>query len=878
MANNLTGDFEAVLQVTIRQINGILATIHQNKIDPAVSPSFVHSASMRIGSSPLSTVADVVRFKGWMVEALAGKIQPPKPFAQSIEAIVTEPRRVLSANAPPGLKDLFESAFGKIDLSLIEAFPPEAVHGLAHVQVSNPSISMPPGFVSRVMVHAFVRAHYEPDPGTAPLPKPIHGEVRAVYVLEPRTLSDGRRIVRVHASNGARDVQFIPAPGTIGGLDVETITEQVRTLLQTKFAPLDVSVDNDFAFSDVSAVGAGPQQALVLPLALSGGEAAGAIGSVVNSFLAGHEFAVAVSRGYVDTFFNQFVQAIKDSAKTTIETFFADYEVSVSSLGLNWKAGYLELAGHISLTTDAWFAPNGYISFTQNLGVHLDVVAQSLSLVALGDPTVDESWWVPHSTAVNAVKKARDSGLPTASASLNNNTKKARAKLNSALHSFDKTTDARYDAVEVTPDGLVLRGNIRTDGRIDPVVHYAQKSDGTYTAHRSWIPGGRIENFTWSWVEQTSPIPWFNKTSSVGDDHRFELPKPAGLDNAPRLCLMIRGIRLNHNGVEEAVVGGDYCTVSAYEPILTAPIWYGRVMLPIWWPDPPDQVLDHWIVAHINVLADRPSDRPTYNGLVHFVGSRDQRPLESIGRALSMVRRQDATMVVTLVLPAGSFGARREELERRLGNVGERFGAALQITEDYAGGWTQLFAPREATSTHLLNARGALVWGRDGNAEPDEIANAIETHALTSAPPQRVPFTLSLQPGQRLPDQLFVDQVGNQVAMRRLSGRRVLLSFWQSWSTPCIQELQYLERLSKGEGAPYVLAVNGGESIETVTETQHRYGLSLPLIVDPDQRIAAEFGVKCWPTTISVNRQGIVDRIQFGMSRAIRQQPAESAY
>ena len=29
MANNLTGDFEAVVQVSIRQISGMLATLHQ---------------------------------------------------------------------------------------------------------------------------------------------------------------------------------------------------------------------------------------------------------------------------------------------------------------------------------------------------------------------------------------------------------------------------------------------------------------------------------------------------------------------------------------------------------------------------------------------------------------------------------------------------------------------------------------------------------------------------------------------------------------------------------------------------------------------------------------------------------------------------------
>ena len=39
MANNLTGDYEAVVQVSVRKINGILATMHQNKVNPDAPPN-----------------------------------------------------------------------------------------------------------------------------------------------------------------------------------------------------------------------------------------------------------------------------------------------------------------------------------------------------------------------------------------------------------------------------------------------------------------------------------------------------------------------------------------------------------------------------------------------------------------------------------------------------------------------------------------------------------------------------------------------------------------------------------------------------------------------------------------------------------------------
>jgi len=52
MANNLTGDFDAIFQVSVKQINGILATMHQSRIDPLASPTFPHSIIIPVGELP----------------------------------------------------------------------------------------------------------------------------------------------------------------------------------------------------------------------------------------------------------------------------------------------------------------------------------------------------------------------------------------------------------------------------------------------------------------------------------------------------------------------------------------------------------------------------------------------------------------------------------------------------------------------------------------------------------------------------------------------------------------------------------------------------------------------------------------------------------
>jgi hypothetical protein len=42
-------------------------------------------------------------------------------------------------------------------------------------------------------------------------------------------------------------------------------------------------------------------------------------------------------------------------------------------------------------------------------------------------------------------------------------------------------------------------------------------------------------------------------------------------------------------------------------------------------------------------------------------------------------------------------------------------------------------------------------------------------------------------------------------------------------------------------------------------------GLTLPLVQDFDQRIARDYGVRCWPTTVTLDPEGRVEHVQFGV-------------
>jgi peroxiredoxin len=158
------------------------------------------------------------------------------------------------------------------------------------------------------------------------------------------------------------------------------------------------------------------------------------------------------------------------------------------------------------------------------------------------------------------------------------------------------------------------------------------------------------------------------------------------------------------------------------------------------------------------------------------------------------------------------------------------------------------------------------VWNQKGSLDGKALTAALDKHVVPAPGARTAPLRLTIQPGDPMPDLVFTDDEGNQISARRLRGQNVLLAFWKSWSAPCIQELRRLQRLQHQPHPPFVLAINGGEDRYMLADMRGHHKFTFPLIHDPLQAIAMQFGVQCWPTTVSINRDGIIDRVQFGLT------------
>lgn len=99
MANPLTGDYEAVVQIAIRQINGLLGTMHQNAATPDAALKLLHSTTLRIGDHPRRP-PDVDAFGNWLIQYQ--KAAPGRGLR--------DVRVRLTAVAPPGAARMLSDA------------------------------------------------------------------------------------------------------------------------------------------------------------------------------------------------------------------------------------------------------------------------------------------------------------------------------------------------------------------------------------------------------------------------------------------------------------------------------------------------------------------------------------------------------------------------------------------------------------------------------------------------------------------------------------------------------------------------------------------------------------------------------------------------
>jgi hypothetical protein len=378
MSNPLTGDWEAVVQIATRQLNGLLGALHQNA-DQDAALKLLHSTSARIGDPP-SQDPEVGPFGEWVLA------QQRAASGLGLDDL----RDHLTATALPGAAKLLTAAFDEFDNWEVDLpDDPDVVRGLVRLQVSNVTISVPNGSSSEVTIHASIRARYYPDPGTTALPPSVHGQVHTTFDITNLASSQGSRLFIEPSAQDAK-IQFVAAPGSgLTAVDESRTAVQVRKFIRG-LTMLPVDLPDDFAFNSFKGLGSGVNQVIALPFQLSGGAPPpNGLQGVTQSFIGSSGFGVAISKAHVTSLID--LNAIRQSVAASHPSFTIDwgvtsstvrYDLSFSNGGpfLTLTNGGIQISGRVEARTSTSWAPNGWVQFTQLITIDVDPQTQAISV------------------------------------------------------------------------------------------------------------------------------------------------------------------------------------------------------------------------------------------------------------------------------------------------------------------------------------------------------------------------------------------------------------------------------------------------------------------------------------------------------------------
>jgi cytochrome c biogenesis protein CcmG, thiol:disulfide interchange protein DsbE len=122
-------------------------------------------------------------------------------------------------------------------------------------------------------------------------------------------------------------------------------------------------------------------------------------------------------------------------------------------------------------------------------------------------------------------------------------------------------------------------------------------------------------------------------------------------------------------------------------------------------------------------------------------------------------------------------------------------------------------------------------------------------------------------PGFTLPAERDAQLLPQPVSFSPGSGRPTVLVFFFTLCTHCLLETKTLHDLTEaypGSGLQMLYVDSPGESPNIADMYVKRLGITTPILLDGNGRVAARYGVRYYPTVLFVDGQGVVRTVRIG--------------
>jgi hypothetical protein len=822
MANELTGDFEAVLQVSERTLNRLMASLHQNA-DGTNMPRHPHVIAMPITGNE-------------SVDGLSG----------TVRAQLGVPTIVLLDRAT----DRFELAVN-VRAEFLED--------------EDVSAAYLPRFIDGV-IRATYRIHVI-DPNC------VGWRTAAAQHLWLRVIED---TVRFTGS-----VSGVDDPEVVGRIE-----RLLAHLLDNRFEAAPHPLKASFNPALMRSLKSAADDVAVFPLSVSGGAPEGDITSVEkvlktfaeNASSKDSDFAVAVSADWAKAKIEEALDVIRNKQLAL------QIVVNVNIVGGFHETRVYPATARVTHLTAEWEGDNTFtgsihirgggevVDGANNLLARFEVEDQ-LVMSLMGNsvqvrydfhPVVDVKdlpWWAApfaddfREDAKTKIIEVLNDNLKTRYISLSS----YLSQLVSQLRTLDDQADANLSNAYFNAAGVVLFGRITLSARKPPVNHFEKSGDGLgFTALKSWAPGGWIERFEWSW--------WIDgQHKSSSNRHRYVLTRPQtgytpwgmplrtpdgqalpGLDRSGTMCLTIHGFQLNNVTGVKMPFHLRSC-VHYGQPVSVA----GKLL----------QTIRAGRDVGVAQLGNAAVDASAANTLIVYSGGGfNPEAITAVGAALDGSARDDAGLIVVALVAEGSNSHER-------GEFSERIGALVDVVEDVDQTWTgRLAIPPDAPAWRLITPTGAFAWSHDGQIATEELTRALDEHLRPSPYPAYRRTTGMLSPATKAPPMVIQRSSGREHHCPRSHPRSdVGMVFIVEGSHASERQLDNaFERWAQMDAhGPNLLVVVDG-SRQYAEDLSRRYG-RFEIIADADGTVASQFGIRVWPTFIGIDGDRNVKVIREGL-------------
>ncbi|MFN8526945.1 MAG: redoxin domain-containing protein [Chloroflexota bacterium] len=839
MPNPLTGDLHAVLQVSGSTLNRLIATMHQN-------------AQSKLNVSRVRTHAFV---------RIGDELSGPR-----INGVV----------------------------------------GTARAQIGVPRLELFHGEDSKFAVSLALRLWYTPDGGSTPLPEHIWGRLRIVYRVAPAQLAElNDTLAALKFDADPNDVSF----QSFGDSTMDAaITTQLAHLATERYRLSPHPLSSSFAARQFRSLVGGSESGVLVPLAPTPAPNAGQLASVTSLFLGGKDFALAISREFIMSQIEQLLQSIRTSTApfpVTISDIFGitstTYTIRVPVASATWSPGTITLDVSGSATSPAWWAPDARISARVVLRWGFNAATEALTLTS--DPPVislrvsGPLGWLIRALALNPVRDLISSRIANALTSIQPHldaVSAQKATLISQLVTLDPQVGATIETADFGADGVILRGSISVSPPQVSIPRFTKLADRTgFSAYASSIPGGTIERYHWRW--------WFRPSWSAtalgppdGDvtfTDRFELAPGTALPGLPPpidgpkpkyasgiVCLSYQGHRTDRvSGADEPVetppeFGERICRFVAPDPLPPFKGGLARFYTKPqrWWQMYTAAGSSAAAGRHLTALvsADEGGNIQSTNALILYLGDTSRLPeLQHLSACVEQAARPDAGVLTVLLLRPGLL----DSLSRDETGLIERFVSAthgtVAITEDIGRGWSGPLGiePESAVAAAIADATGELTWRANRAVSAQDLVEALRRGLSASEQPVFDFATCGAQAGQQAPHAILRMSDGSMTTLRALRKTQVHLAFVRHDSWPSRALLARLARVHHRltlRGIT-VIAIAGDASHHEADEL--RRSMELPFAVLADVTgLAVAFGVRIWPTALTITEDGTVANESYG--------------